>query len=1042
MTAPRSDANVMLVRLREACESLARMRDRGSLERELARHAALLTDAKGGIVARADGSGADATMLSHWVAGAEPHAVAAGADTLEAPADAMEALNEVVRSGRSQDPAQSGDMAVPIRAGHKMVGVLAVYGGTRTSQHHPLLTTLAAAGAAALAAAEVVADAERDKRQSEALAELAQALGSSRRLGDVFHLGMRHSSAILGAAGAAIVLLRDEYFHIVAASGCATAAQGLYVPADANAVARDLRKGHAVISNTIAPTYGASARALELSNAQKFAAAPMRGPGGVIGALVVVNRDSDFGDTDIRVLDRLASQLAVAVEQVRLLEEAASATRELGAAFDAIAGALVVIDSDAVIVRHSARLAVLTGAPDGVAFVGRSLFDVLLGALELPREDDPIGTAIVRRAVGRGLMRHASRGRVYDIVASPHPAGGAVVTVDDVTSDLALAERYRLVIESTADAVLIAEPDGTISFANPAGATLFGREVANVGLTLPELVSPDWRAQVHALTERGLAGERVHFEARAARPDGDVRVLDASLSPLRGGGASGGFVAAIRDATDEARAREAMHEADRRYRLLVDTATDAIFTVDHAGMIGSVNPACERETGFARAQLIGRRLTSLVEPVEAAAFERELERALAGAGRQFAWRLVRADGPVRSMSVAFSPIVVEGRVTGLLGIARPMPEHQATVAEGDRLQRRFAGLVEAAEDMICTLDEEGHITSANRAMARLVGLPRHRVVGRQFADLVPEDQRAALWEAFTRTLEGGRRRLELRMTTPRGRALVLHVSTAPLIEHDHVNGALAILRDVTEERAVYEQAARREKLAALGELIGGVAHEVNSPLTGILAHGQLLQSEFAEGTDTRMAADTIVNESRRAARIVAKLLTFARQNPTDRIPTEINQVVNDTLELRRYALRMQRITLDVDLTPKLPLVSADPFQLQQVFINLLSNAEQAVLSRDEAGRRIAVSTQATDSAIVVRITDTGTGIAPEHLPHIFNPFYTTKPRGIGTGLGLSISFGIVREHGGTIHAASLAGEGATFTVRLPVHDPPSGIRSN
>jgi signal transduction histidine kinase len=287
---------------------------------------------------------------------------------------------------------------------------------------------------------------------------------------------------------------------------------------------------------------------------------------------------------------------------------------------------------------------------------------------------------------------------------------------------------------------------------------------------------------------------------------------------------------------------------------------------------------------------------------------------------------------------------------------------------------------------------------------------------------------------FSAAIGGGRQRGEIRFRSPAGTQMVLSVSCAPLVEHDRVVGVLAILRDVTEERALFERAARRDKLAALGELVGGVAHEVNSPLTGILAHAQLLQTDVPPDSDARKAADTIVNEARRAARIVGKLLTFARQNPTERIPTDINQVITDTLELRRYPLRMQEVELAVTLAGELPQVWADPFQLQQVFINLLSNAEQSVVASDGPIRRISVRSERRENEILVAVADSGGGIAPEHLPNIFNPFYTTKPRGVGTGLGLSISFGIIREHGGFIQAFSPPGEGATFIVHLPLRD--------
>ena len=152
--------------------------------------------------------------------------------------------------------------------------------------------------------------------------------------------------------------------------------------------------------------------------------------------------------------------------------------------------------------------------------------------------------------------------------------------------------------------------------------------------------------------------------------------------------------------------------------------------------------------------------------------------------------------------------------------------------------------------------------------------------------------------------------------------------------------------------------------------------------------------------------------------------------------TDVNQVLRDTIELRRYPLKIQEIVLDLDLATDLPMTWADPFQLQQVFINLLNNAEQGLASR-EGERRITIRSRPVADDLHVTVTDTGPGIAPEHLPHIFNPFYTTKARGVGTGLGLSISFGIVRDHGGTLSVQSEPGRGATFEVLLPITAAPS-----
>jgi two-component system NtrC family sensor kinase len=193
----------------------------------------------------------------------------------------------------------------------------------------------------------------------------------------------------------------------------------------------------------------------------------------------------------------------------------------------------------------------------------------------------------------------------------------------------------------------------------------------------------------------------------------------------------------------------------------------------------------------------------------------------------------------------------------------------------------------------------------------------------------------------------------------------------------------------------------------------------------------LLFSRSAQDDDeTRRALETIHHEATRAAKIVSHLLTFARQRPAERMDVDLNAIVNDTIALRRYALTAAQIELHLALDPAMPVTWADPFQLQQVVLNLLTNAEQA-LAEWVGTRRIAVWTRRDEESLLIAVSDTGPGILPEQRDRIFNPFYTTKPVGQGTGLGLSISDGIVREHGGQIRVESRPGEGATFFVQLP-----------
>jgi two-component system NtrC family sensor kinase len=389
------------------------------------------------------------------------------------------------------------------------------------------------------------------------------------------------------------------------------------------------------------------------------------------------------------------------------------------------------------------------------------------------------------------------------------------------------------------------------------------------------------------------------------------------------------------------------------------------------------------------------------------------------------------------------------QVASILERARLLEEHRA-------LADRYTRLVESAADAIVTVDERGSLTSVNQALERATGRLRSSLLGRPFIALFDGRDGALAHELLAATLAGERSKTEVRYCSEEPAESEMRscsITSTPIVEAGRVTGALAIMRDVTDEKRLTEQLMQQEKLAAVGQLVSGVAHELNNPLAGVMAFSQLLlaspdlacgarETVDADAIDPREAIQTIHEEAKRAAKIVANLLTFARQHQPERTLADLNRVVLDTLELRRYALRVRQIEVELSLDEQLPLTWADPFQLQQVVLNLVANAEHA-LEEWSGERRITIATASVcrvgterREMLVLRISDTGPGIAPEHLPRIFNPFFTTKPVGEGTGLGLSISDGIVREHDGSIRAEAGAAGGATFIVELPYVEPP------
>jgi two-component system NtrC family sensor kinase len=369
-------------------------------------------------------------------------------------------------------------------------------------------------------------------------------------------------------------------------------------------------------------------------------------------------------------------------------------------------------------------------------------------------------------------------------------------------------------------------------------------------------------------------------------------------------------------------------------------------------------------------------------------------------------------------------------VVGVLGIARDITEERSREAELRRAHMRYQRLVESAWDAIFTVDADGRFTSMNEALESGLGLPRERLLEMRFEEVVEPADRRAMRFAHAAAMRGERHRGELRFRDAEGSLRVGSLTLTPLADEGAIVSALGIVRDVTDERRLGEQLLQREKLAAVGQLVSGVAHELNNPLAGILAFSQLLMAAAPSDQAVRDAVVTINKEAKRAAKIISNLLLFARQRPPERAQTDLNQVVRDAVELRRYALRTHQIELHVELDPLLPHVLADGSQLQQVILNLITNAEHAL--RDYPGdKRLTILTRRNGELLVVTVADSGPGVPLELHDRIFNPFFTTKKVGEGTGLGLSISDGIVREHGGQIRLASPPGEGAVFIVELP-----------
>jgi two-component system NtrC family sensor kinase len=350
----------------------------------------------------------------------------------------------------------------------------------------------------------------------------------------------------------------------------------------------------------------------------------------------------------------------------------------------------------------------------------------------------------------------------------------------------------------------------------------------------------------------------------------------------------------------------------------------------------------------------------------------------------------------------------------------------------ERERREWERTFDAIPEMISIHDGYGRLLRANLALqVRLGGDPR-LFVGRECGEILEAVMGRSgdcPHEAATRD----RRPIACEVEGDRG---VFALTAIPCF--DAAGKCLYIIhacKEITEEKKIREQLLQNEKMAAVGKLVSGVAHELNNPLAGVIGFAEILMGRPGDERLKKSLA-RIREEAERASRIVRNLLTFARKHKPENVMVSVNAVLEKTLELRAYDLRVNKIKVVADLAPALPTTLADPNQLLQVFMNVITNAEQAM--REAHGRgALRLTTSGADGFIRVAIQDDGPGIAPANLKKVFDPFFTTKPVGKGTGLGLSICDGIIKEHGGTISVASALGQGTTFTIELPVVSGPA-----
>jgi two-component system NtrC family sensor kinase len=503
------------------------------------------------------------------------------------------------------------------------------------------------------------------------------------------------------------------------------------------------------------------------------------------------------------------------------------------------------------------------------------------------------------------------------------------------------------------------------------------------------------------------------------------RTYLVSTAQLQGAGQPVQKVHVFKDVTDR-------EEAERRYRELFDNIQEGVFFATPDGRFVEVNDALVHTLGYrGREELLQADIRTQVcfSAGQYDEFTRLMQQH--GVVRNQEQTLRRADGTLIHVLVnAFAVRDTGQNLVQYRGVMQDISGLKTSQSELHRERDFSAKILDTTQSLILVTDPAGVVSYANRRWYQM-GYQQQQLLGRPLQELIAPSRHQAFSQALASTLAGQPiDNLELQIVRGEGRVGHFAVNLSPMRdEQGQVSSIVVVMSDITDAATLQAKLMHAEKMAAVGQLVSGVAHEVNNPLTAILGFADLLMENPEMPESARKDLRVILQEAQRTKQIVQNLLSFARQMPPQRKPVQLNVILRRTVQLRAYDLHSRGVEVIERLEKDLHSVIGDSHQLQQVFLNILNNAYDAV--RD-TGRpaRIEINTANRERVVEVLFRDNGKGI--EFPERIFDPFFTTKEIGKGTGLGLSICYGIVREHGGEILCHNNTdGEGASFIVRLP-----------
>ncbi len=970
-------------------------------------------------------------------------------------------------------------LAAPFRtSSHE--GAVLVYPrreGTFSTEEKKLLPVITSFAAVAISNAELYAKARAQSHELHQIISIASELGSISDLDQFMRKFIQRASDFLGFRRSFVGLIEEgkvevRWSYVEGKHGPA----GYVIPE--GILTRAMRNKEVFWADDATQLPGANQQVLSEFKVRQFLAVPLLGTGGgPLGMFGVLDRldQGQISHEDIRRAQAVAAQVTVALEVSRNLhvseqhrQRAESLTSlalemnsllrgpefahrfvERAAGMMEAKDAALLVESghetNIVVLRALARgdtdnkqlesrfaraaIAAISSQPNAIISV---TIESLLGA-ELADQTDWKEIILVRLkgSAGEllGALCLADRGERLNAEARlllQVIAGQASVSLENARffTRMEQANRHWIeIFDAISDFIVAHDEWGNIRRVNRSLADFIGVQPQQlIGLNMGALLAtggnPPSRSCPFCRSTGNVTDEYMHPVLERTFLVSTSQVHAASSEGLQ-------TIHVLKDITDR-------REAERRYRELFDNIQEGLFFCSPDGRFIEVNDALVRMLGHdSREELLhcDPREEVFPAPEQHQALFAHMERQ--GTLRNREEVLKRKGGsPVHVLINAFAVRDAQGRVAQYRGLMLDVSGLKAYQSELQR-ERDFSGkILNNTQSLILVADTAGLISYANRRW-QVMGYEQQAILGQPLETLVAPVKRATVHDAYSTVLSGSQvDNLELQILRADGRIGQFSVNLSPMRdEQGHVSSVVVVMSDVTDAASLQSKLMHAEKMAAVGQLVSGVAHEVNNPLTAILGFSDLLMENTELPESARKDLRVILQEAQRTKQIVQNLLSFARQMPPQRKPVQLNVILKRTIQLRAYDFHSRGVAVTEQFHEHLPFVIGDSQQLQQVFLNILNNAYDAVRESVQ-GPRLEISTCCNKEFVEVAFRDNGHGITQPD--RIFDPFFTTKQVGEGTGLGLSICYGIVKEHGGEILCSNNAdGEGATFTVRLP-----------